>query len=202
MKFGPILFYSCPSCSVVHSKMSLLSGNTFDAITWSDGHQFAPMLIEFTHITKCSGCGTIFWLDDRTEVEHSSEDTTPSCNFLKLYEYQEFLSTAKTYTSEEERYLRTKFWRGMNNRVRKNEELFQNLDDERLWKDNLMALLDLIGTSETDELIWRAEIYRNLGEFEESKKILQRIDDSELNWLVEAFEKEINAKNTKVFVFE
>jgi len=58
-------------------------------------------------------------------------------------------------------------------------------------------------TKENDSLkITIAEIHRNLGNFEKCMEILNSIENTEFNWLKEAFRKECNNRNTLVFLLD
>jgi hypothetical protein len=157
------------------------------------------MLVPLPQITKCSDCGSFFWLDERNEVEHSSEETQPSSRFLSIYEYQKFLS-GSFHSNDDEMFIRNMIWWKMNDRVREGKALFKNPVDEKLWENNLIAIQSLINSFDQNEQITRAEINRNLGQFDGCRKLLETIKNPEMNWLVEAFEKQIEAKNTLVFV--
>jgi hypothetical protein len=90
---GPDLIYKCPHCGNFLKNSSLLSGNTFCALLYSDGKQVARMLPEFPNLTKCKKCDSIFWLSEIEEIgecEWSGEDNIPQD--WKNAPFAEFLS--------------------------------------------------------------------------------------------------------------
>ena len=70
----------------------------------------------------------------------------------------------------------------------------QNLNTE-----NLYALLKILDEAKKDELLMKAEVLRNLEQFEESRQLLSRINNAELNWVKDKFLEEINNQNKQVF---
>ena len=47
---------TCPFCGKQKELLSLISGNTFGAVLWSDGKQIAPMLPKVSPVQKCPRC--------------------------------------------------------------------------------------------------------------------------------------------------
>lgn len=68
MMIGPARILTCPECGGSKEVLSLLSGNSFGADSWSDGRMDAPMLPEPSVIQKCPHCGKYFWLPDQPFV--------------------------------------------------------------------------------------------------------------------------------------
>ena len=48
----------CPFCGTKKELMTLVSGNTFGAVYWSDNKRIAPMLPTVSPVQKCSNCGS------------------------------------------------------------------------------------------------------------------------------------------------
>lgn len=60
---GPDLIYACPQCKGYISTWSILSGNTHNAILYSDLKEILPMLPTRSRHGKCSCCQHPFWTD-------------------------------------------------------------------------------------------------------------------------------------------
>ena len=67
---GPDYIYECPNSKCPNHLIqgSLASGNTFGQRIFSDGKNIAPMLTQFSTITKCQKCDTIFWMKDAKKI--------------------------------------------------------------------------------------------------------------------------------------
>jgi hypothetical protein len=203
---GSNYVYQCPKCDQLLSKRSLMSGNTFGSIMYSDGKSVSPMMPEFPRLTKCKKCNTLFWIEKAKEVGtyewHEKENkkwrNVDEAQFLSIYEYFTALKQ-KIYTSkEEEIFIRIRIWWEFNDRMRNNDKIFNDDADKALWQDNVNNLLSLLNKKDFNEQIMIAELNRNLGNFELCMEIIDSIKDSELNWLVQAFNKECAEKNTAV----
>lgn len=70
-----------------------------------------------------------------------------------------------------------------------------------MWNQNCEALLELLDVNDVNQKIMIAEIYRNKGEFDKCMDLINSIESSEFDGLKEAFNKECESKNMKVFQF-
>ena len=61
---GPPVKLTCPYCKAKKYIESLLSGNTFGGIVWSDTKHYYPMLPEPSPIQKCTTCGKYYFYED------------------------------------------------------------------------------------------------------------------------------------------
>jgi len=209
---GPDIIYKCPKCGSFLKNKSLMSGNTIGACHYSDGKVIAMMMPEYPYITKCEKCKKIFWLEEEFEVgtcnawdESDSQYANVSyANFLSIEEYFEALELDGIIRKKkDELYIRQRIWWSYNDRVRmKGKKMFINVDDQILWKSNLERILEILNKKDINHLIMTAEIYRNLGDFEKCMSIIQSIAEPGFEDIKDAFIKECNAKNTKVFQFK
>ncbi len=55
--------------------------------------------------------------------------------------------------------------------------------------------MQLLNPSDTDEKIMSAELLRNLGDFENCQKLIQSLENNELDWLKEIFIRECSLGN-------
>lgn len=63
MQYGPTQIYRCPSCGAENPLMSLISGNTFNAVVWSDSYRDYPHMPAPSRVQRCPSCGRYFFLD-------------------------------------------------------------------------------------------------------------------------------------------
>ena len=68
MKLGPNQIVACPHCGALAHYRTLVSGNTLGAEGWTDGRQYAPMMVEPPAVVKCHACARCYWLADAKEV--------------------------------------------------------------------------------------------------------------------------------------
>ena len=70
---------------------------------------------------------------------------------------------------------------------------------ESLNTENLILLLTLLNEADENDLLMKAEVLRNLGRFEESRLLLDKVNNPDLIEVKEKFLAEINNKNKQVF---
>lgn len=203
---GPNYIYQCPSCNHFLFKESVASGNTFDAILYSDGKQVAPMLPDFPSITRCSTCSKVLWLHKlkpvntcEPELMGSSEwRAATKAQFAKIEDLFRALSDKLAENRDEEIFIRQQIVWTFNDRVRAGEPLFQSEKDEQLWNQNTQDLIQLLDQSDINELILMAELHRYLGNFQECSKLINSIAIEELDWLKEKITRECLDGNRNV----
>jgi len=190
---GPIQIIRCPYCEKLQKRRSLISGNTIGATFYSDGKSDAPMCPEFPVFVKCPSCDISFKIT-RVYREypfnikifalgHAEHDTwledLPSVRFMSVGEYINAINNGLFYKSEEdnegwksdELNLRMLLWRAYNDRVRDgvegSESGYESANDHAIYVDNSRKLLQSIAdTSDDESCLMRAELYRNIGEFD------------------------------------
>ena len=222
---GPILYYKCPKCRELTGKETIVSGNTLGAVLFSDMKQFAIMLPEFPQITKCIKCRTIFWLDGKNEVRNRRHKPCFFASFLTADGYNESINN-RVYRNEEElKFLRVRLWWSYNDRIRKHNrpfyssnsitdifmrdddqirnhgEIFSTEEDRIIYEDNCVELIGLLDKENISERIMIAELFRNLGNFDECKKIIDSLDEDSV-WIKELFNVECNKNNKYVIALE
>jgi uncharacterized C2H2 Zn-finger protein len=204
---APDLIYKCPKCGKLLRNRSLMSGNTFGAMLYSDGKQVAPMLPQFPDLTKCSKCDAIFWLSDLKsigEMAWNEEKNNPKwkdAEYVEFLDIPDLLRALKQYENDEcAGGIRRYIWLKFNDRIRdgKNKELFDNEDEKRIWKENCKELIKILSGEDDNVRITKAELYRSLGEFDQCMNVLSQVSEK-FNWLKSQYEKECERKNSLVF---
>ncbi|MFC2124602.1 hypothetical protein ACFLU5_07300 [Bacteroidota bacterium] len=108
----------CPHCQHQALKESLISGNTLEAVYWTDGKREAPMLPEFPSLTFCDGCKKAYWVNDAKEIEEGTDGGPLEGNhplrviirFPTFLEYSSCLGTDIVRDSNDEIYIRQQMW--------------------------------------------------------------------------------------------
>ena len=95
--------------------MTLRSGNTFGARTWTDGRQVAPMLPHPPPVVRCSHCHHLFWLRQAEKIGSILSVVEPS-----EQDYYSAIAAGLAKGTEEEKTLRIlAWWRTTNTAVRR-----------------------------------------------------------------------------------
>lgn len=206
---GPNIIYKCPHCGNLLKNGSLQSGNTFGAIVYSDGKRIAPMLPRFPDIVQCKKCDHYLWLSKLEEIgteewnqeENADWANAPLVDFLKRDAYFKVLESGIVESKADELLVRTLLWHSYNDklRVRKRDLLFKDEQEELKWRENCVQLIALLDSSDINDCIMIAELYRNLGDFTRCMEIINAIDNDELDWLKEKFSEACEEKNRWVF---
>jgi len=190
-------------------RRTLDSGNSFGATIYSDGKVFAPQCLEFPLITICSKCSQIFWLNDesytgiesRYFIEEHEGTAVEDSRFLTFNEYVH-AAEAKIYkTIDQEIFIRQHIWWEFNHRKSTGLSFFKSDSEELLWRANINRLLELFDPSDVYQRILIAELNRHLGNFEECLEIIVKLDDNPQWARYKAYYSEdCKNKSTKVFV--
>ena len=145
MMLGHDRILACPICHAAARVGTLLSGNTFGAILFTDGKMIAPMLHEMPALARCKGCGVFYWLSDAEEVGATSGGPDASSvdpdacaraqrvEMLSEADYAEALAAGLASDRERELYLRVRLWWAANDRNRRARGT-PPLDGRRIWR--------------------------------------------------------------------
>jgi hypothetical protein len=205
---GPKIVYKCPNCGNLLKNSSLMSGNTFGTIIFSDGKRVAPMLPKFPNLTKCKKCNTFLWLSklgkigsyrkrDETKPEWENADNV---EFLEINDYFDMLKLGVFDNKSEENKIRREIWWAYNDRRRDGKEMFVDENDKLKWQENCLKLIDLLDFSDMNQRIMIAEINRNLGNFEKAIEIISSVKNNKFDWLKEKLLAACKEKNMQVIV--
>jgi hypothetical protein len=102
-------------------------------------------------------------------------------------------------TISEERYIILNIWWSFNDFIRIGHENKITHEMESLNNENLILLLTLLNEADENDLLLKAEVLRNLGRFEESRQLLNKVESPDLIEVKEKFLAEINKQNKQVF---
>ena len=176
MQFGPTIIKKCLECSGLIKEHTIMSGNTFGAIFWTDGKRDAPMLPDLPWLVKCPHCQSLIWIDEQEEIgeiePYIDSGTYKGAKSYSEPELQDYFAELKISNlgRKKELYLRRRaWWKG--NDKRRGANIKQNLSDEE--RENLQALDKMLDPSDDNDRIMNAEIKRELGQFEGAEAILQ-----------------------------
>ena len=186
MSPGKTLIKQCSQCSQLIAETTLRSGNTFGAVFWTDGKCVAPMMPELPEIIQCPQCHTNLWLADLEQVgeldpsgESPAEGFSPDdvCDFdeLRPEDYRAVLDT-EGLKDDREINLRISLW-WLENDPRRGEDSPAPLSETE--RENLLELAGLLDETNNNQLIMKAELFRELGDFANAIMLLEELDDEE-----------------------
>ena len=189
--YGDPIYKKCSQCSGVIVVEQLTSGNTFGAKYWTDGKRETPMLPDSLWLVKCPHCKASLWIDEQERTERTSS----AKKYFEpgLSDYYKVLKDDKL-SKKKESYIRIRAWWKSNDKRRGSQN---NLSLSAEEKNNLKRLFELLSSDEYDFM--KAEIKRELGEFEAAKEILDQSEVTKKSKKVESLMRElIDKKSTAV----
>jgi len=198
MLIGPPTPHNCPHCNTLHQLKGYLSGNSFSAITWSDGYTHMPHAPKEVHAGRCAACKAIIWHDElasQPPPDIPVDDDTyelPGVPWLRQLgprELVEAVAKAEWRNVDDEQYLRLKLWHAMNHPLRQKqmwwwqpEDVFSPEERTGLYTANADALDALIAKqpASAGSLLMRADLRRMTGRFDEAQAMLEQVTDEAL----------------------
>lgn len=174
---GPSIVRQCPGCTNALHQTTIGSGNLFGAKFWTDGRVQAPGFPDLPRLVKCPHCRHRFWLEDARKLGTVSwVETKPEWRNLQSPldpAEEDYLAAADTpkLAREREIYARQHAWWLANDPVRMNSRKAANWTASR--RRNLERLAALFSEKDDCERVWKAEIHRELGEFERCQALLR-----------------------------
>jgi len=170
--YYPVLIVrECPHCKARFVQEDTLSGNTIGAKFYTDGRRYAPMLPEHPWLAKCPACGGLFWVDETEQVDigFDAAEGKPQVKAPSGKEILDFLA-GRSLPKEKELYLRMRCWWKANDAWRWNPNAAPAFSKDQ--EQNLNALSAMLDETEPNQRILKAEIARELGNFEECLLLL------------------------------
>ena len=171
LAFGEPSYKSCDHCRQPVAITPLLSGNPIGGTLWSDGYVDAPQLPEQELLGKCARCGEISCLPELQDFPDPADiDDTVDHAFepLILDDYQVLVDNIDLIDPSYHLYVRLKCWQ-LGNHPRRQAGSGQPLSESET--ENLQQLLTLFGDDEAERLL-KAEVFRQLGDFEQAEESL------------------------------
>ncbi len=173
---GPTIIRQCPGCKKGLRELTIGSGNSFGAKWWTDGKRDAPMLPMLPELVKCPDCRWLFWMADAKKLAELQFDEGKWANAKSPVDPVEddYLAAAKAkgVSRTHQLYARKRAWWLANDAVRERPD--RSLTWSGTRRENLEKLSALINEQQECDIILKAEIARELGQFETCTKLLAR----------------------------
>jgi hypothetical protein len=196
-----LVIRECPHCKAHVVQEDTLSGNTIGAKYYTDGKREAKMLPDHPALAKCPVCGGLFWVEDAPEAGVGFDAADGKQKVLAPSE-KELVAYLSKETSPKDReiYLRMRCWWEANDSWRWVPSPKPAFSPEQV--KNLEALSALFDESEPNQRILKAEIARELGNFEECLLLLSYQFDEDYGFAVGFIKKLAKEKVRAVKPFE
>ena len=149
------------------------------------------MLPKYPAIVRCPGCNQLSWLEDLQRVGEISVfersdiplewERAAHVPGLAAEDWLLALESGLARDVQQERYLRIRIWWAFNDSYRTvpaAEHPAVELPDK--IRTNMERLVAILGTTDSNELLMKAELLRELGDFESAKAVLTGIHSSDV----------------------
>jgi hypothetical protein len=177
-----LIVRECPHCKAHVVQEETVSGNTIGATYWTDGKREAKMLPDHPWLAKCPTCFKLFWVDEAVEVDTGFDAAKGKQQVLAPSEKDMLRFLAEPgLPKDKEIYLR----------VRATPAFSKD------QVQNLKALSDMLDEKEPNQRILKAEIARELGEFDECLRLLSHPFDERYGYAV-GFIKKLAEEKVRV----
>lgn len=188
MKPGPTFIKKCSVCLKPIGQHTLNSDDTSGVVVWTDGKVTYPMPFDRPKLVLCPHCRAPVWL---TELEVLGKVVPPDAGYGGMEDVREydplslddyFVQIEIGFTEpEKERYVRGRaLWAGNDERRFSAHEIPLSPRET----SNLTAILQTLDESDGSELVFKAEILRELGRFDEALSLFLKSVDERIAWQV------------------
>jgi hypothetical protein len=186
MLLGPDQIIACPRCDRLARFQTWMSGTSFGVIAWSDGKRehLGMMPPCPPTVVRCRHCAQYYWLAEARKVgtvapwrgeDRQADPAWGAAREVKEpteEEYYQALQGSLAKGSQQERTLRMLAWWRRNDGLRFHPAGGATASGG--CRRNLEALARLLDEGDECDRLLKAEVLRELGEFEAAKGLLDR----------------------------
>jgi hypothetical protein len=209
MQIGDPSYKKCPNCG---KKIEYHSGpffvNYYGLTEWSDGEKFQELpSLEKTKLQKCCHCNSFYWFSQMLGGMSFYEYYDALLFFEQKYSQRTIINIIfRKRIKKRLMYIRLMILRSFNNRIRihplqRNKIVLSSIPekDKIIFLENARELINLLKEIDAKNYFLIAELYRNLGLFEESKIQLNKFKNEHKKRILL---NEIEKKNRDVVIVE
>lgn len=173
---GPDIIRECPKCKIKLEQHTTMSGNTFGATFWTDGKMLARGLPDRPWLIKCPKCKSLLWIDELEKLgeqgswEKDKKWTDTVNPELPLEEEYLGILNENKLSDKKKLYAHRRAWWLANDAYRSGK--VKNATFSESQKTNLKKLANLLNEENPDQRIMKAEVFRELGQFDDCIKLL------------------------------
>ncbi|MDR7415259.1 MAG: hypothetical protein QN193_11565 [Armatimonadota bacterium] len=144
------------------------------------------MLPDLPALTRCHGCGQLYWLEDAEQLgeldvpgpgRQLPEEwyRAPLAQAPGIEGYAEALRGGLASGRDREQYLRVRLWWAINDLVRGRPGAQIPAEYRDLFYENLRGLFALLDEDNPNERVPKAEVARQAGDFAEALRLLEEV---------------------------
>lgn len=187
--------YKCPHCGAL-KVLRLAYGYDFGrAVHWSDTKKYYPQIQKPSYVQRCPACGRYFFREEenfyKTDIYSLLDVAWGNLSYRSLQEAFEQLSP----TGKDERQMRLMLLHAHNDLYGGCEEAKPraeaSIEEQQFFEENVQALILMANINDPYDRLLMAELYREMGQFEEAIRILREPFDYNLYLNLDATRKQI-----------
>jgi len=154
------------------------------------------MYVDGSDMLACPKCNTYLWRDD-VPILKSMRDyeyfdnpewkSLPEASQLYGRDYKYLLPLKLWRNKTEEKYVRIRAWWSFNAKYRL--QACENFKLPAEQEENLERLLHLLDTNNQHSLVMKADIFRELGQFNECLRTINQVSDNRYSKVVNVIKK-------------
>lgn len=206
MRLGPDYVYQCPDCGEKVLQMDVQSVYSFGCSFYSDQRMDGPMFYSPAPICRCKKCNHIYWLDHRNQTgsypvlsEAPEKEAIPRAETPTLKDYFDAIHQKAFHSKMELTYLRKKIWQTGNRLLASKTPLPSGCSRNDLLQ-NMQELYLLVPDINENHKLMKAELARNMGDFESCRELLDYIIDREYEETTSRILDECFRENTETIL--
>jgi hypothetical protein len=174
---------TCPFCGEKKELLSLVTGNTFGSVLWSDRKQISPMLPKVSPVQKCPRCGKYYlYYKQPTQTADHESSATGDLSYEEWKEAFAQLNADPSLDNKDKTFIYMRliqafndhYYRGKAPSITKESTPPQ---EEYAYIVQIIDLLISLKKWETPSTnLFKAELYREASHFSECEATLRAID--------------------------
>lgn len=196
---GNAQILTCPHCGTKKEVLSLLSGNTFGQVVWSDCKSIAPMLPKVSFVQKCPHCGKYYLLSrQKPEYGNTHSSEKGELNYKEIKEAWSMLKDVEDLTENERlTILIMQVWAY-------NDEYTRGKDATapKAEQDYFKEIVDMLIKLDSVDTLLKAELLRETGRFSDALDLLSNYsaENDYLERLIKKFREHVLSSDSRPFI--
>ena len=174
----------CPFCGKQKELLSLISGNTFGAVLWSDGKRITPLLPEVSPVQKCPRCRKYYlYYKQSTKTADHESFTTGNLSYKEWKEAFAQLNAAPSLDDRDKNVIFMRLIHAFNDRYYRGPapEIYtkETTPPQEEYAFIVQVIDSFIAYAKwvtPSAKLLKAELFREAGHFSQCIQTLQSID--------------------------